>query len=236
MPGYKIVNPGSVRYANATGSAGKTSGLLTTFTHTSSATPSAGNIMSWDTSTTDYAFKINSGLYTGTYTINRNDIPGEDVWKNAISNPNQMSLDLFHDYQHWTSDQRFGFIVSHQHPDDHFITINITGGADVVKYASLGSSGLYDPFSGNIDFYSAGPGSSGAFDAGGVNTGWSIQFSITNVSATMPSNVNIAVIDFHTHTNIYNNNTPLFPGNSWTFSDSWNQRYYSAFDFRMDIN
>lgn len=237
MAGCKIVPSGPIRFANGSITAGTTPAILSTLTQTSSATPSPGNKMFWDNSTNDYAFKVLGGTYSNTYVINRNDSKGEQIWAATYgSGTGLMSMDNFHNYQHWTADQRLAFAITNNHTDDHTVSLKISGGTNILSYYAAGASGLYDPWSGAIDYYVYAPGSGGAYDPGAVNTGWTIQIDVNNTTQTMPSFLNVNITDFHTRDFIYGNMIPLDPGNSWNLSDTWNQRYFSVFYCIIDIS
>lgn len=239
MSGYKIVGAGNaITYGGANVVSGKSRGILTILTQIPSAIPSFGDKMFWDGGGPDYGFIVNSGTYAGGYPVNRNNTIGENIWRTAAINSGLMRMVDWYDYQHWINDQRFGITITNNSSDDHYIQLKVLamGGISPVTYTSNAMSGIFDPFSGGIDYYANGPGSTGAWDPGAVNTGWTMQITVINVTQNMPSILNVDVSDYHTRNSIYNSNGPLFPPNTWTLQDTWNQRYYSAFNCIIDIS
>jgi hypothetical protein len=226
--GMKIENTGTVQYANSPISAGKTHGLLTIFTDTSNATPSSGNKMFPRdfTGIASYGYYVNAGTYAGDYYINRNDMVGETFWNYAFST-GEFNLGYFPDYIHWPTDNRFVTVWDNKNNPQDDMNFAIKCGSQTVLNDTVGAGTTYDPSGGTPYYMASGVGSSGAFASSAVNTDWSTQIILTNITQLQPTNVMYRVYDYNTGNDYITGVMLLDPSTSWSDTVSWTQRYPS---------
>jgi hypothetical protein len=222
--GTRIASSGNaIQYAGASISSGVTKGLLNVFRDTSGIAPSSGDNMFPNKSTSDYKYIVSAGTYGGSYFINRNDPVGESQWS-TINSTGKFYMNGFYDYIHWPTDNRFVTTMDNMTPDDIRWYIDCDG--NKVLDDTIPATTMYDPSSGAPYYMASGAGSSGAFSAAGVNTNWTVNFTISNLTQIQPTSLTIDVRDYDTNNPMYSNNVTLDPGNGWTFSDFFRNEYY----------
>ena len=100
-------------------------------------------------------------------------------------------------------------------------------GGQTVLNDTVTAGTIYDPSGGNPYYMATAGGSAGAFAASAVNTNWSAQIILTNITQIQPTNVMYRVYDYNTGADYIGGIMTLDPGTSWSDTVSWTQRYPS---------
>lgn len=240
--GNKINGSGIIQYANGTFSGGTTPSLLTIFTDTSGATLSNGDIMQPRNITNNVpGFRVNNGSYAGDYYINQNDPTGYTAAYVARISPRDYILNYFHNYIHYPTDQMMVFSgFNNSSPWGADIQLQV-GGNDIMKALGIGM-GSYDPTGNgnNLDYYANFPGSAGAYQAGSVNTDWTVDITVGIDGASPPGAMqmwDINVYDaFGTVTLLSTGPFNLDISGPTTYNTSFTCNYWSAMNFQITIN
>jgi hypothetical protein len=234
-------SPNTIQYAFDAISGGYTKSLLSAFTEVSGATLAAGDRMhpkvSYPLGSSEPTYIVNAGTYTGVYYVNRNHVQGENYYNYWLST-NEFNIDQFHDYQHWPPDQRLALDVRNVTPWIYDFSIKITG------YGGLCDLNAYSPADYNFafDYYTNLPNSSGAFDPGAVNTGWTLIITVGCNSGNPPGAAimwDIDCRDYHTGDQIYTSYGPTIgtgtPGSPFGYTQVINiyVDYWRCPTFRM---
>ena len=231
-------SPTTIQYAFSSISSGYTKSLLSAFTEVSGATLTAGDRMypkvSYPLVSGEPTYFVNS-TYTGVYYVNRNHVQGENYYNYWLST-NEFNIDRFHDYQHWPPDQRLALDVNNVTPWIYDFYIKTP--------ALICDLNAYSPGNYNtpLDYYANLPNSSGAFDPGAVNAGWTLNITVgcnfTNPPATV-INWDIDCRDYHTGDQIYTSGGPTIgtgtPGSPFGYTQviNINVDYWRCPSFRI---
>ena len=218
---------GIIQYADSPISGGKTRGLLSIFTDVSSAVPnSGGQMFPRDfTGISSYGYRINTGAYSGGYSINRNDSVGETIW-GIINTTGEWRLGYFYDYVHWPTDNRFIPVWDNNMSPMDDMRFVVECNSQIVLNTVVNAATIYDPSGGVPYTMATGAGSTGAFVASNVSTDWTGTITISNLTQMMGFNVMYRIYDYTTGLDIITGNMALNPP-GWTDTISWTQPYPS---------
>jgi hypothetical protein len=223
--GTKIkVSGNRVSYAGSGISGGLTSGLLSVFTDVSGATPAAGSLMRPKVNniigSNEPLYAITGGTYSGEYFINRNDPVGETFYSNWNALGGRFSLDDFHSYIHWPTDQRLAIDVNNGSGFIYGFAIKI-GSTPIIDLSAFSPG----PYSTGLDYYGNLPGTAGAYSPGTINTGWGLIIGVAYDPSNPPRGsitFDVDVRDYHTNDTILATTSVRVGGSSsgFPFSDN----------------
>jgi hypothetical protein len=160
-------------------------------------------------------YGVANGPYANEYVINRNDPAGEIFFNNWLTT-GQFNIDYFHDYAHWTKDQRLKLnVVNGTFPTQFYsfkltipnfgIICNLSG----VSQGYFYSLGVYQNLQGNI----AGAGGvPSEYSTPQINTNWDLTWTVeydpsNNLRGSFRAQIQIT--DFHTGDLIYQNSVDI---------------------------
>jgi len=230
--GVRITPSGQLNYAGGGISSGYAYGLLDIFTDVNGATPSAGNVMFPRDygSVNSWGYYVGGGTYRGDYWINRNNTVGESVWNNAYYG-HGIEMGDYYNYIHWPTDNRYVTIWDNTNNPQDSMTFKIevidTNGTKTVLSDTVNAGSVYDPSSGLPYYMQNGGGSSGAYTAAAINTGWTTKVTLYDVDQNQETPIMYTVTDYDTGIQITSGNLVLNIENGWIDSFTWDQPFMS---------